>query len=239
MPDESLTPPQSVPPKREIVQVRCPECGGGLRNHVVVVETPHDDGNDDVGIYVHYDYQVVRCEGCGTFRFREVYTNSEDTDDEYKAIPRISVYPEHTQELRPTQKELAAIGGKVGRIYSETLKTLNAGANTLTGGGLRAIVEGICEDRGIKGGNLAQKIDGLASQGLLAKPQADLLHEHRFIGNAALHELEEPAQEDLLDAVDIVETLLQTIYILPKKAERMRKRRQLRAQGLPDDIKEP
>ena len=113
MPNEP-TPTAPDPPKREIVQVRCGECGGGLRNHAVVIETSHDDGNEDVGIYVHYDYQVVRCEGCGTFRFREVYTNSDDTDHEWRAIPRISVYPEHPQELRPTQKELASIGGKVG-----------------------------------------------------------------------------------------------------------------------------
>ena len=225
----------SPPRKRQIVRARCQECGGGIRNHAVVIETSHTDGDDDVGIYVHFDYQVIRCLGCGMFRFREVYSNTEDVDDEMRPIPRVSVYPEHSQDLRPAQKELAEIGGKVGRIYAETLKALNAGANTLAGGGLRAIVEGICLERGIQGRNLQQKIDGLAEQGFLAKPQADLLHEHRFIGNSALHELEEPAQDDLLDAVDIVETLLQTIYILPKKADRMRKRRERRAQGGTDD----
>jgi hypothetical protein len=93
--------------------------------------------------------------------------------------------------------------------------------------------------RQITGRNLQDRIDGLVSAGLLAKPQADLLHEQRFIGNTALHELEAPSQLDLLDAVDIVETMLRTIYILPSKAERLRKRRERRAQGLAEDEDPP
>jgi hypothetical protein len=120
---------------------------------------------------------------------------------------------------------LRSIPGKVGRIYSETVAALNAGAHLLAGGGLRAIVEAICRDRNIQGGDLQKRIDGLVSAELLAKPQAELLHEQRFIGNAALHELEAPGVDDLVTGLEIIETLVATIYVPPHKAEKLRESR--------------
>ena len=56
--------------------------------------------------------------------------------------------------------------------------------------------------------------------------QAALLHEERYLGNAALHELETPSKQAIEDGLGIVEGLMNTIYILPHKAERLRSRRQ-------------
>jgi hypothetical protein len=97
--------------------------------------------------------------------------------------------------------------------------------NTLAGGGLRAIVEAVCLDQKVTGKNLQDRIDQLAASGLLAKTQADLLHEERYIGNTALHEIEAPGRSDIEDGLQIVESLLNTIYIAPIKAERLKKKR--------------
>jgi hypothetical protein len=96
----------------------------------------------------------------------------------------------------------------VGRIYSETIIAFNAGALILAGGGLRAIVEAICIDRQVSGGDLQKRIDDLVTKRLLAKPQADLLHEERYIGNAALHEIQPPAKQEVEDGLVIVEGLI-------------------------------
>jgi len=58
-------------------------------------------------------------------------------------------------------------------------------------------VEAICIDRKVSGQDLQKKIDDLVAKGLLAKPQADLLHEERYIGNAALHEILPPAKQEI------------------------------------------
>jgi hypothetical protein len=118
--------------------------------------------------------------------------------------------------------------GKVARIYIETIQTFNAGALILAGGGLRAIVEAICIDQNVKGANLQSKIEALVANDLLAKPQADLLHEERYLGNAALHEVESPTRQEVEDGLAIVEGLLSTIYVLPIRAERLRKKRERR-----------
>jgi hypothetical protein len=62
-------------------------------------------------------------------------------------------------------------------------------------------VEAICIDRKVSGQDLQKKIDDLVSKGLLEKPQADLLHEERYIGNAALHEILPPAKQEIEDGL--------------------------------------
>ena len=111
-------------------------------------------------------------------------------------------------------------------MYSETLSAFNAGILTLCGGGLRAIVEAICIDQGIISGNLVAKINGLVTAGFMVQTQADFLHEERYIGNNALHELRTPSRQDLDDGLRIIENLLETIYVLPERAQRLKDKRQ-------------
>lgn len=119
---------------------------------------------------------------------------------------------------------------------------INRELYTLAAGGLRAIVEAICSDKGVTDGpvdvkdktgasqtirrqNLQGKIAGMAEKGILASRQADVLHAHRFLGNDALHELELPDPSDLKVAIEIIEHTLVTIYELEHQgAELMRGR---------------
>jgi hypothetical protein len=114
----------------------------------------------------------------------------------------------------------------VWKLYRETNDAVNSNIRTLAGGGLRAVVEAICLDKKISSGNLQQKIETLANQGFLTKTQAELLHEERYLGNAALHELATPSAQDIEDGLGIIEGLINTIYVLPSKAARLKKRRE-------------
>ena len=113
----------------------------------------------------------------------------------------------------------------VWKMYGETIDCLNANARTLAGGGLRATVEAICLSQGISSGTFRAEIDELAKRNFLTISQSELLHEERYIGNAALHEMATPTQEDIEDGLQIVEGLITTIYVLPSKAASLRKRR--------------
>jgi len=124
---------------------------------------------------------------------------------------------------------------KLRRIYSELVDCLNNDSPTLCAAGLRALVEGICAQQGItdgpvqaraKGGgtqtlrkdNLEGRISGLQEKGLLTQTSAQTLHEHRYLGNSAVHELARPATDELKLAVEIVEHALEQLYELPEKA---------------------
>lgn len=212
-----------------VVKVMCSECGGGFRNHKVLREIGNkwSDESGEGGT----KYQIVQCQGCEGIRFRAASWNSYELDETGKPDPTARVYPEHIPNVRkPMIDSYVTLDGDgyiglphgVDRIYRETISALNAGTLILAGAGLRAIVEAICINAKAPGNNLQQKIDGLVQLNLLAQPQAELLHEERYLGNAALHEVEPPARKHIDDGLAIVETLLNTMYIAPASAARLR-----------------
>ena len=181
--------------------------------------------------YAEY-HRLVECMGCESIKY---VTSTIDFSEPDSKESGLKVYPEVPNTLRRQSAitmDEAIDDGKplipesVWKMYKETINALNAGSRTLAAGGLRAMVEGICLNNAIKGHNLREKIDELAMQNLLTKTQAELLHEERYLGNAALHELATPSNQDIEDGLGIVEGLINTIYILPSKAKRLKERRE-------------
>ena len=198
----------------KVIRVRCDACSGGVRNHLVVAEYIDKFADDEMQHYEITTYQICRCQGCDAFRFREECEIGGQPAGE-------RVFPELKQHERPVVAELERLPG-VGRVYAETIAAFGAGALILTGAGLRAIVEAICIQQKAKGKDLQERIDALVETRLLAKPQADLLHEERYIGNSALHEIDPPSEKHVYLGLEIIEGLLNTIYVLPTKADELR-----------------
>ena len=110
---------------------------------------------------------------------------------------------------------------------------MNSNAGTLAAAGLRAVVEATCIDQGCTTGDLKSKIDGLVTKGVFLKRDADYLHQHRFLGNEAVHELTAPPPDEFEIALQILEHLLTTIYVvrgLDKKLRKLRKGRGAKVQ---------
>lgn len=196
-------------------------------------------------------YQVIECLGCGTTSFRHESYFSEDryhdehTGESFDGITenlfplRSSEFitPKNFQNLRPTLKNL----------YREIIDCYNVKSSILCAAGLRALVEGICSDQKIekgpvdvpqKGGGtksvlkntIEGKIAALHTRGILTKKNADILNEHRFLGNNAIHELQRPSNEDLLLAIEVIEHTLEDLYELPMKGVRLSSRRKTNAE---------
>jgi hypothetical protein len=219
-----------MPEGRKTIRVPCSTCGRHYNNHRVLHEVVKRwcDGPDEP-VHTHEYHRFVQCMGCESLKY---VTSREDltVDEHYREETDIKVFPDAPG---PESKREAGFDPSEGdipktvwKMYSETLQALNAGILTLAAGGLRATVEAICLDKGLASGTLQKKIDELAGQDLLTVSQAELLHEERYLGNAALHELETPPSAAIEDGLQIVEGLINTIYILPIKAERLRKARE-------------
>lgn len=115
---------------------------------------------------------------------------------------------------------------KLERIYKEAVHAFNEKLHILCAAGLRALIEGICADKGLEGANLEKKIEGLKT--LLPENIVKNIHSFRFIGNDAVHELKPPTAVDLRLAIEVSEDLLNFLYDLDYKTERLALRRQER-----------
>ena len=145
------------------------------------------------------------------------YVKGEDGwEPEY--LTREELYP-NPEETRVSLSDDHLLPENLYRIYSETLGALNSGSPVLTGIGIRAIIETVCKDKKATGRDLYDRINDLVGQGVLTTEGAEILHKLRVLGNAAAHEVKPHSSTQLGLAFDVVEHLLQGVYILPHHAK--------------------
>lgn len=166
-------------------------------------------------------YQILECLGCNTKSFRKVFYDIEaayPTYGNHWEVPKdVTVYPKAVEGHKEIG-DLWELPDIVKIIYSEVLMVLREDSKILAGLGLRAAVEAVCNDLKIPGKSLEVRINKLASSGYISKNDAERLHGIRFMGNDAAHDIKTPKDETLSVALQIVEHLIVSVYILAKKA---------------------
>lgn len=236
----------------EILPVLCIVCNN-INKHRVISSVDKsgkesmshwDDWND--WYYWHNDFQIIECQGCSTVSFRSTSSNSEDFEyvDDYGNMQSTLtelIYPKRNRTTKNT-KEFFNIPHNLRRIYREMIDCFNNENLTLCWAWVRALVEGLCIENGImdweieisdkkwgtirkRSDSLQGKINGLHEKWKLTKENADILHEHRFLWNNAMHELYAPSWWELSLAIEILEHVFDNLYEIPRKASQLKDKR--------------
>lgn len=228
--------------KGNIVKIICQNCNNRT-NHIVAVSIDVDGVEEyDECIDIHWNdhYQIIKCQGCDAISFRHTNWFSENEDGMGNGTTE-RLYPKRDANSINV-KDFFNVPLKIRRIYRESIDAYNVEALTLCAAGLRGIVEGICADQSVddgpveridgngdvkidRKGNLEGKIFGLCERGILTKKSALILHEHRYLGNEAVHELTQPSSDELKLAIGMMEHVLEQLYEIPKKALELQKER--------------
>lgn len=203
------------------------------------------DENDSDSIDWRDHYQIIQCLGCDAFSFRHKNWFSEAQEyygaDDYKDGTTTLLYPQRSKDIL-NAKDLYNAPKNLRAIYKEVVNCFNGDSPVMCAAGLRATIEGLCAEHSVNDGpvevqkpdgkveikrkdSLEGKISGLCEKGILTKKNADILHEHRYMGNSAVHELSRPAEEDLRLAIEIIEHVLESLYEIPEKADVLRANR--------------
>ena len=139
----------------------CRNCKG-LRNHKLIHEVKTKGGDDNDYFQWIRKYSIIECLGCETVSFLEIYgdtemiAHNEDGEPDYYFDNYIyPLYLEESEEL----EYVHYIPDSIKVIYRETISAFKTNSYILTAGGLRAIIEAICNHLKIKKGNLADRID--------------------------------------------------------------------------------
>ena len=222
-----------------IYQILCAVCKT-TTNHIVIKSVSVDGSapmtNDPDELFQWTDtFQIIKCQGCEDICFRKDHSDSEEYEyDESNEM----IFPKWTTDNWKV-KEFSNLPNNLERIYRETIDCFNSSNNTLCGAGVRALVESLCFENGIKSGeidvtksdgsikkkidkNLQGKINGLFEQGILTKQNAATLHEHRLLGNRAVHQLSAPTKKELTLAIGILEKVFDSLYEVPHTAMKLR-----------------
>ena len=181
-----------------------------------------DDATGEEVADVSYRWQVYRCLGCSSLSLRE----EEDTP--WDPETNVSYYPSRRKHEH-ARKYYLRLPRTLGALYGEVVDAFNHGSLILCAAGLRALLEGLCQDKGILEGpnrngvtttSLEGKINALSS--VVPEGIVQNLHGFRFLGNRALHELAPPSKEDLSLALAVVEDIFNVVYDLNYRAEQLR-----------------
>lgn len=212
-------------PKKKEIWAPCAECGKETA-HEAMTEVDLHDASPDGDIQVWYQYFIVKCLGCKTVSFCEEHQCTEDIEYDNMGQNLINfqkVYPGRIAGC-PLLEDIYHLPHGVAKVYRQTHTALCDKLSILAGVGLRAIVEAVCKERNAQGRNLNKKIDDLQTQGILTKDGCDILHSIRLLGNESAHETLDNSEEELLSAFEVVEHLLKSVYIIPRKARKIKKR---------------
>ena len=188
--------------------------------------------------HVEERWELFQCLGCDSLTVR---IGKEDFDD---GRTYLTFLPDRLSWQRKS-RDYRTIPSHIHKIYAEVVTAFNRGMPMLCAGGLRALLEGICKDKGIdkgmtKSGKVRDTLEGKINGLVKIVPQniTQNLHSVRFFGNKALHELGVPERDELDLALTVMEDIMNVVYdldyqadLLNRKAVRYRKTLRARKKG--------
>jgi hypothetical protein len=196
----------------EKTKIFCNNCRQPTTHELVYFHTPEEleylesDQQEDIRTTIS---KLWICGGC------ERVTLQEITLDEGGEEIGSEFYPSREKHYL-IRKSFLQLNSKLSQIYEEIIICYNNASTILCATGLRALLEGVCADKGIAGKSLFEKINNLHT--LLPGNIVESLHIFRFIGNEAVHQLNTPSIDQLRSAIEVMEDLLNFLYDLDYKA---------------------
>ena len=215
--------------KGETIRTHCNKCGRVMNHQVLmdycesgkdIIDSEFDltRGRIDYTADFRNDYQIIKCSGCDTISYRNDCYFSE-----YQDIDNSGIWEErYPISKKRIEKNYIHIPSTFTQIYKEVIMAYSNDGFILCAAGIRAILEGICKDKGITKGKLEEKIIKMREQGFINPQHESILHKLRFLGNDALHDLQIPTQEEIDSALDIIEHMIESIYEIIGKAENLK-----------------
>ncbi len=214
----------------------CIECARQT-NHKVLQEEELKYFEEETGWWDETQYQIIQCMGCDIISYRTLYNDISYQQGLEVDTTTQELYPKRGSHSRPTQS-YRNLPIDIKKVYQETIDAYNNKLLLLTSVGIRAVLEAICLDKNViegsvqleggktkKSKKLEGKISGLSEKGFITVSNSDILHELRFLGNAAVHELSTPSLTELSTAIDIIELVIDNIYMVSHKASTLKNRR--------------
>jgi hypothetical protein len=213
----------------EIQRIPCNGCGHLTRHKRLSVyrhEYPTQDISSDL-VAFGYDetWEIFQCQGCDGIVARVRLDGPSFYDG-----PEELFYPERITSHHK-KRHILGLPHRLADIHDGVIDAFNHDHLVLCVAGLRILIEGLCADRGVTKGpdakgktvkNLEGKINGL--ERIVPPRIVENMHALRFLGNAAVHELELPHKDDIELALTVVEDICYVVYDLDHRAKRLHDR---------------
>jgi hypothetical protein len=198
----------------------CRECGqqtwhiivAGINRDEVEVETEAGERP----VMSENVYQLLQCCGCECVTMR-CTTICEEL---YRDDTVVRHFPPSTARRRPAWE--GHLPSPAQFLIREIYNALHSGGLRLAVMGARTLVDMAILDKVGDVGTFEQKLKALEDDGFVSKRNREVLNAALDAGNASAHRGHKFEAREVNQVMDIVENLLQAIYVLEKAAEKIR-----------------
>ena len=223
--EPSRTPPSTTPRRMKQItktQSFCRECGQRTWHNIVAsvkreeLEVEEDHESQSGAIYSDNVYELLQCCGCECVTMRRTATCDTLFDDE----EIVRHFPPSTARRRPAWE--SQLPFPVQSLLLEVYNALHSGGLRLAVMGARTLVDTAIINKVGDAGTFEQKLEALRSGGFVSKQHCEVLAAALNAGNASAHRGHKFKSEEVNQVMDIVENLLQAIYVLGHAAEKIK-----------------
>jgi hypothetical protein len=215
--DEWLVKREGLMPGGKSLRVHCNRCGHETR-HVKRASHSHvvEDFMEEIDNFVneHQIIDVLECLGCEDLVVRTTLKH-----DYYGES--ILFYPPPISRATPRWEGVLPV--TIRAVLKEVYKALHADSPRLATMGARTIVDLVLVDKVGDIGTFRQKLEELEAKGFVGGKNREFLAAALEAGSAAAHRALDPGVRNLNHVMDIVENLLEAVYVLEEAAATLRK----------------
>lgn len=202
-------------PKAAITKAHCNSCGHATKHHILFAHLTKDE-HDEFGVLATAAYELLECCGCELVCLRE--TSWWAPEDE----TRITIYPPRLARRTPDWQFRLPMS--IRAVLQEVYTALHANSLRLAMMGARAILDLTALDRVGDQGHFKAALQALNAAGVISAKAVDVLYAAFDAGSAAAHRGHEPSLREVTSVIDIIENLLQAVYVLNRVAESLKKK---------------
>lgn len=199
---------------QKIKRAPCRGCHQETKHLVLAARTI--DGEDEAsGIDWRDTYELLECSGCEQVSLCNTFAHSAGDD------LTVTYYPPPVSRRVPPWR--GKLPHELGSVLGEVYAALDADSRRLALMGARTAIDIALLEKVGDSGTFQEKLASLEKKGFVGKQNREILAAALDAGNAAAHRGFRPKPEDLATVMDIVENVLQSVYVLEGAAAKLRK----------------
>jgi hypothetical protein len=200
---------ENKPQADEIERLHCNNCRNET-DHIVLMAVQDNDKNIDGD----WSY-LCQCLGCHEVVLHQTRLFRSESEVYHRQFP-----PPVSRD-QPTW--VNKLPRKIRHVLIEMYGSLDTNARSLPMMGARTLLDLLILEKVGDVGTFQQKLDKLAADGFIATKQVDVLTAALDAGSAAIHRGHIPSESNVNAVMDIIENLLNAVYVLPHVAKSVKR----------------
>jgi hypothetical protein len=205
-------------PEENIIRAHCNDCGQQTRHGVrATYAACLEDYVEEIGTEAEErrTLEIIQCLGCEQLSIRAL------AEHEIYGTATPQFYPPRISRRSPRWRD--QLPNSIQAMVSEVYKALQSGSPRLATIGARTLIDLVILDKIGDAGTFRDKLLKLEEAGYVGKKSAEFIATALDAGSAAAHRGVAPDALNLSRIMDIVESLLESVYVLDDAASELRK----------------